>query len=237
MKKLEQNWFFTDLIDFEYKQYILLAYLKDVYDNFSENKLYPQLSDLFDHYKNLQGFVDGKSKINEGFKGNMTGIDLENFRLIYEKTLNDNDLMSEIESIVQYSMPVMAECLEQGREIYDALEKLMILEPVGIIPIRKDEGYLFVQNGTSTHTAVLSYQQSIFTSNTDRYRALRMTFIDTYYSGIANTLENIKIQLVRTFPQLPNPATYLFATKRVIPFSETLLPMAKRSLMRKLAEA
>ena len=53
MKKLEKDWLTSGLIDFEYKKYILLAYLQEVKGNFDSNKLYPHLSDLIFHYQNL----------------------------------------------------------------------------------------------------------------------------------------------------------------------------------------
>lgn len=36
MKSLRPNWFFEDLPDFEYKKYVLLAYLQDVHAQFTE---------------------------------------------------------------------------------------------------------------------------------------------------------------------------------------------------------
>ena len=44
--KLKENWLTEGLIDFEYKKYQLLAYLKRVKDSFNKVELYPFLSDL-----------------------------------------------------------------------------------------------------------------------------------------------------------------------------------------------
>ena len=48
----------------------------------------------------------------------------------------------------------------------------------------------------------------------------------------ANTFENIKTELVRSRTQLPNPATYAIEVNVPLPVEETLLPVAKRSLVR-----
>jgi hypothetical protein len=41
MEKLKENWLTEGLIDFEYKKYVLLAYLKSVKESFSRVELYP----------------------------------------------------------------------------------------------------------------------------------------------------------------------------------------------------
>ena len=35
--------------------------------------------------------------------------------------------------------------------------------------------------------------------------------------------------------RLPNPATYVIETEMIIPFEETFLPMAKRTLVKRVA--
>jgi len=41
MKKLPTNWLTDGLINFEYKKYLLLAYLKSVEEEFESKRLYP----------------------------------------------------------------------------------------------------------------------------------------------------------------------------------------------------
>ena len=52
MKKLSPDWITEKHIDFEYKKYVLLAYLQEVNMNFEKTHLYPFLADLVDHYRN-----------------------------------------------------------------------------------------------------------------------------------------------------------------------------------------
>ncbi len=60
MATLNKNWITEKAIDFEYKKYILLAYLKQVSQNFEENKLYPSLAELIGHYKLLISIKENK---------------------------------------------------------------------------------------------------------------------------------------------------------------------------------
>lgn len=50
MKTLSETWFAEGYIDFELKKYTLFAYLEDINNGFSENKLYPQPADIIFHY-------------------------------------------------------------------------------------------------------------------------------------------------------------------------------------------
>jgi hypothetical protein len=53
MSKLSKDWLTENHIDLEFKQYLLLAYLQEVKENYNSNKIYPYLSELIEHYKNL----------------------------------------------------------------------------------------------------------------------------------------------------------------------------------------
>ena len=50
-----------------------------------------------------------------------------------------------------------------------------------------------------------------------------------------NTYELMKIELIRNRKDLPNPAVYSIETPLTYPIDETLLPVAKRSLVRYLS--
>ena len=65
METLSKNWITENHIDFEYKKYVLLAYLQNVSDNFSDHRLYPFLSDLVEHYRSLKILKDNKKNLFE----------------------------------------------------------------------------------------------------------------------------------------------------------------------------
>lgn len=53
MGHLDKNWLTYELIDFKYKKCIILSYLKHVQQDFTDKKLFPVLTDLINHYRNL----------------------------------------------------------------------------------------------------------------------------------------------------------------------------------------
>ena len=92
MKSLSLNWICESPIDFEYKQLLLLSYLKESHDLFKERKLYPALTDIISHIKNLEVW-DHK---REFLKGNLVGIDYEKMILLYDIPENSKE-MKEID--------------------------------------------------------------------------------------------------------------------------------------------
>ncbi|HZZ74432.1 MAG TPA: hypothetical protein VFE04_00820, partial [Puia sp.] len=50
--------------------------------------------------------------------------------------------------------------------------------------------------------------------------------------SFSNTYEQIKSELLNLKPDMPNPAVYAIETPLQFPLDETLLPVAKRSLVR-----
>ncbi len=232
MKALSETWFADGYIDFELKKYTLLAYLQEVNRHFNANKLYPQLSDLIFHYHNLVAFRENKKFLQEQFPKRLSGIQMEKLQLLYEQMIEDDEIMQELESIINYSVDEMKTAISSGTEIYEFIENKLVIFPVGIIPLDINEGYFFLNEGTGRNTRVYQYRLSIFEKHDEKYRSIRTEFIADWKRNIANSYENIKAELIRTKSGLPNPAVYSIEVNLTFPVEETLLPIAKRSLVR-----
>ncbi len=232
MKQLKENWLTDGLIDFEYKKYILLAYLKYVKDNFNDRKLFPFLSDLVFHYRNLQTIKQKKQLIMEKFPKVISKADFKNLKLTYEKIIEDSSLMEEIESIVSYALINFKNELDHGREIYEFIEENTTIEPIGLTSLYINEGYIFISKAKGSDLLIYQYMITVFENSEETFRGVNTTFVDSRIRSISNTCESIKLELVRKNKELPNPATYLINTKIDVPVQETLLPIAKRILIR-----
>jgi hypothetical protein len=235
MVSLSKNWITENHIDFEYKKYILLAYLQHVSDNFTEHRLYPFLSDLVEHYRNLKILKDNKRNLLESFPGRAKTLDFEQFKIIYERLAEDDNLILEIENIIDYSIPQMEFYLKEGKKIYDGIEEQMKISSVGIVPLNNEEGYLFLKRGMDNDTKIYEYHISIFENPNERYRGIHVQYVMSYEKSLLNTFESIKSDLLLYNKNLPNPATYVIETDMIIPFEETFLPMAKRALVKRVA--
>jgi hypothetical protein len=56
------------------------------------------------------------------------------------------------------------------------------------------------------------------------------------YRSMVNTYESLKSELIRNRSDLPNPAVYSIETDLSFPVEETLLPIAKRSLVKFISQ-
>jgi hypothetical protein len=201
---------------------------------FNENKLYPQLSDIVFHYNNLVAFRSSKQLLQEHFPRKADKIDLQRLEIVYKKMLADNDMMQELERITLYAVDEMKETINEGAQIYDYVEKQLLIEPVGIMPLYKDEGYIFLRFGTHKDVRIYSYTITLFEHQNSKYKGIKIMYVDSREKNLANTYEQIKLDVIRSIRTLPNPAVYRIEFPMSIPFNETLLPIAKRSLVRHL---
>lgn len=222
-------------IDFELQKYRLLAYLQEVRKYFNQTKLYPALAEIVAHYNNLIAFRNNKNKLQEGFPKKLERLDTERMQLVYEQLLTDSELMQELEEITAYAATQMKGTISEGAEIYEFVEHQLVIEPVGIMPLYKNEGYLLLHCNTQREVWIYYYSTTLFENKDAKYRGIKMEFLDQRYKTYANTYEQIKLELIRDFRTLPNPAVYRVELPLNVPLNETLLPVTKRTFIRHLA--
>jgi hypothetical protein len=209
-----------------------LAYLQDVHAQFTETRLYPALSDLVFHYRNLTSFVEQKQAIYNSFPERLTEIDMKNLRMAFSKVMSNDDLMNHLEEVVSYSIPELKKHLDEGKEIYDFIEKEINLSPVGILPIYRNEGYMLVRDGDIPEIKVYEFSVKFFQHDEENFRSVQTQYLTSYKKSFVNTSENIKIDMIRSRKKLPNPATFSVESVFEFPLEETIIPLAKRMLMK-----
>lgn len=234
---LSSTWFTEGTIDFELQKYRLLAYLKEVNDCFGQAKLYPQLSDVIFHYRNLLSFRSNKQFLEEQFPKRIDELNIRQAEIIYEKILADDDLMNELESITGYAEKKLKHTIEAGTEIYDLVARQLTIEPVGLLPAYKNEGYFLLRWGSYSEVRAYSYTTTLFEEKDAQYRGLKIHYLQAFPHSFTHTYTQIKTELVKHHSALHNPAFYCLETPLKLPLDETILPVAKRAFMRYLAIA
>lgn len=232
---LSETWFMEGYIDFELQRYRLLAYLKNVKDHFNETKLYPQLAEIVNHYNNLMAFRLNKRLVQDAFPKRMEGIDKERMQIVYERLLSDDEIMQELEAITDFAAAQMKDTIDEGAQIYDFVEKNMIVEPVGIMPLYKNEGYALLRYGGKNEVRIYNYTITFFEHKDAKYKGIKLAYVDSKTKNLTNTYEQIKLEIIREIRALPNPAVYKIEYPMSAPFAETVLPVAKRLLVRHIA--
>jgi hypothetical protein len=236
MKTLSQTWFAEGYIDFELKKYTLLAYLQEIHRHFDQVRLYPQLADLIFHYNNLRAFQHNKEFLQQQFPKKFTQVDIRRLEMLYQQIIEDDGMMQELEEIIQYAMTSMGKTIQDGTEIYEFVENKLNIFPVGLIPLENREGYFFLSDGHAHATRVFHYRLSFFEKHDEKYQSIRTEFVADWERNFINTYEQIKTELIRGKKALPNPAVYGIETALTIPLEETLLPIAKRCLVKYISQ-
>lgn len=236
MEKLSKDWITQGLIDFEYKKYLLMAYLQTVKSSFEKVELYPFLADLVFHYRNLQALKENKALLKDSFPKELSIEEWKRLELSYKEMIEDDSVMSELESIINFALPQIKDSLQEGSIIYEYVESQCEISPVGVTPLYAKEGYLFVTQPPEKETNIYRYQMSIFEGAQEQLRSLNTQFIDRVEKNTLNTYERLKLDLIRRFKDLPNPAAYLILARMKFPFSETLMPVAKRLFVKHISQ-
>lgn len=234
---MKENWLTDGLVDFEYKRYIILAYLTHVRACFGRVELYPFLSDLVAHYTNLKTLKENKSLISDAFPRELSQESLLKLEMTYKNLIEDDALMRELESIISFAIPEFKSSLDEGAQVYEYVESNCEISPVGLTSLYANEGYLFISQPPQKDTDVYRYQITIFDHSNESSRGLHMQYLRTTRRSISNSYENIKLQLMREFSELPNPSVYLILSKLRFPYSQTLVPVAKRLLIKQIAKS
>jgi hypothetical protein len=232
MKTLPKNWITEGLIDFEYKKYQLLAYLQEADREFQAVKLYPMLSDLIDHHRVLHEVNSWKTQLSNLFPKALNGIDFQNAQLQYEPKVEDGEVMKEITQITEFALPRLANQIEEGKSIYNFVEEQVEFEPVGILPIYNREGFVLMTRESSADVHAFRYKSNILQMAGEKFRSITFWLLGIFQKNLVNTLERLKMQLIREVKELPNPATWRVHSPKVVPIDETLIPLSKRLLLK-----
>lgn len=228
MKTLKKDWVTDGIIDFEHKKYVLLAYLQAVQVNFGQKKLYPDLTELRQHYQYSLAFQQQKLQLTQQLGKHLAGIDWQRLALLYENSFSEDEFLAGIEEIVRFSLPKFQWALGTGQEILEEVEENLTVSPVGIVPLHTQEGYLFIYEHIINETRIYNYRITLFDNEIPPTRRMQTTHVDTVKKSVGMTFENLKLDLVRKRKELPNPASYIVECRMSYPMEETLLPVAKK---------
>ncbi|MEZ5013458.1 MAG: hypothetical protein R2794_04140 [Chitinophagales bacterium] len=185
-------------------------------------KIYPFLGELVDHYHNLVLWKENKKAMEEKLPGSISKIDLENMRIDFERIMDKDEYLHEVNEIIAFALPLFQQHIHRAKDMYDAVESHVSISAVGIVPVNTDAGYLLFRIPGMDNTDVFSYALTIFEQAQIPYRGIRTQFVESYPHSILHYDEAIKSDLIRKHKAFPNPATYVVESKFAYPFRETL---------------
>ncbi len=224
--------FLDSSFDSETRQYHILGGLKSARADFSHNVLYPTLRELVELHRALDQIMQRKGDIESHLPGTLHSIDLVNQTLVYETAPTPGADFERTAALIVWALPLIRDTIQEGMEIFDFIENHITIEQVGILPMYIEEGYWFVPDRRSSMMHLLRYEVSLFTSAQERFRTLKTSHLEAVpESSVHVSPESLKLGLIERYSDLPNPATFACETDMDFPFSETMMPIAKRKLM------
>lgn len=235
MSHLDLELFTKAGTDIESGQYRILAALHSTTQELRHSKLYPGFADVME----LTSMLETILRLGEQFRTHsprtLKGVDLEKNTLIFDTVAADSESIEKMFNLITWAMPLLKLLKEEGAAVYDFVNEHMKIGEVGIVPLYRDEGYVLIPEHRAHMFHVLRYEMSLFTAEDEQYRAMRTVEIDTVEEdAVLRAPEDVKLELVAVNKELPNPATFICATDLDFSFEATILPVAKRKLMRYL---
>jgi len=237
MKKLTLDSFISAADDFEKSQYNLLGTLKGYSSLLHKNKVYPALSDLIEIEEVLGGIVKEKDQMEKVFPTlvqNTTLINKENGSDELEVARGNLD---QVFDFINWAYPKIQEAVNEGKALYSFVKENLLIEEIGIVPLYKNEGYFFITNCKENSFNIYRYEIPFIASETFSCPTMKIELVKSYenYNVLSNSAYDIKTDLAKEIYDLPNPATFKMNCELDFPFEETILPIAKRVLAKKLA--
>lgn len=235
MDALGLEMFLSGPHDTELRQYRILKELKAIRGCFAHSRLYPHLASLIRLAEDLADVLEKKDGLERNFPRRLTGLDVEHRELLYDASAEESADIEQALTLVAWALPLIRQVIEEGIEIYNFVDEHIAIEEVGILPAYRMEGYWFVPDLHASLLHVFRYEVSLFSSSREKFRGLKSVHLDSLAEGIVKRpRESVKLALLRKYPDLPNSATYECAVDLEFPYSETVLPIAKRKLIARL---
>lgn len=191
MQTLKLNWITEGALDFEYKKYLLLAYLQHCKGQFADSRLYPPLAELVSHYRNLEDLRKDLLSLQQQFPKELSGIDAAKAELTYTATEGEDGAIHTLEEIIAFALPNIQEAIVEGRSIFEFVDQHIEISPVGLVPVYHQEGYVLLNVSNTSDVAIYQYKHSVLNSTGEALQSLRFEYLYTETRSLANTVENI----------------------------------------------
>jgi hypothetical protein len=223
------EWLEKGPLDLEYKQYKLLAYLKEVDRDWNKYILYPHLSNIVEYNSILTSIKKNKSDIEELFPKEATGIDIEKMEIVYEtKPQTGTRITEDLQEIIDWGIDRLDEYSQIGIIIYEDIAEDIKLSNIGLDSIVKDEGYIIFFDDT---IKIYKFHIGSILIDNDGGRYMMTNKVRECEREKFQTPEDIKLMLVKEMDDFAVPNFYCVEGFKPYPFEETVLPIVKRKIL------
>jgi hypothetical protein len=225
---LDTNWIFLDPIDYEHKQYVLLAYLKKVADKLNDFELYPYFIEISLHLANTQTLLKENMFITtkKVFKSNDDELLLSELDFNSIPTQLTDEQLLEMQKVLNFAYPKFQDYFNIAKSVWT-----LVYESTHI-SIKKNKKNLFNINGyfyylNDDDLYVWEYELSKGTkTNFETKSETREIFKGKLGErSISEILSEVIPRGTKTYP------IFEAISNEKFPVQETLLPIFKRKIV------
>lgn len=237
MATLNLSTFIKAADDIEMSKYKVLAILNKYSKALHKNKLYPALAELISIKNELELLVEQMSLFDPEFILSFNFNDFSEELPLQNPIEYDEESLQKVSKFINWALPEIKNAINEGTAIFDFVDENIELYEVGIMPLYKNEGYFFIQDLKNDLMKIYGFEMSLFSTEENPLRTLKSKLVDiiSLQAPEAKSPYELKHNIINKYNDLPNPVVFSFDTKVDFPFVETVLPVAKRKLVRKLA--
>ncbi|MGE5365324.1 MAG: hypothetical protein ACM3SM_14425 [Bacteroidota bacterium] len=222
--------------DFELCQYMILDCLKNYERDFFRNKLYPGLSELSELNLSFKDILSDDETLNDLFVERYNRRVGSDENVIVEEVKMSPDQKDRAMALISWAQPFVQEMIDEGKIVYEFVKKNIKIEEIGIISSHKEEGYLIVPDNRESVFHLHRYEIKLSVDGKKTQRKLNTQYLQSIERASLDTSpESTILELFEQYSDMPNSATYMCTTDLDFPFMETILPVAKRKLMSRMA--
>ncbi len=204
---------------------------------YHKNKLYPALAELISIKNELELLIEQMSLFDTEFVLNLNFADFSNDVSFSEPVEYSEESLDVVADFIRWALPEIKNSLNEGKAIYDFVDENIKLSEIGVMPLYKDEGYFMIPDIKHDLLKIYKFEMSLFSTPDNPLRTLKSKLVDLISLSTPESKSplDLKHMLIEKYPDFPNPATFYFETTLDFPFVETILPVAKRQLVKNLA--
>ncbi len=231
MDTISINNFLNSEQDWELKQYTILSLIQSYQKNFKNLKLYPSLASLMHLSSVLKNLVKNKDSINVCVSKEIKLTGIKNKNVLIKNIKPGTGDIKDLQELVKWSLPQIESILNEGMIIYNFVYENITLSLLNDCGVTGDSGYLVIPDNKSNNICLIHYELVLFKNHLKPEKTLRTTLIRTYKNHDDKSLTDLKNELKLLNHSGKEKPVFSLNTDLDFPFSETILPIAKRKLL------
>jgi hypothetical protein len=228
---LSPDWLTQGYADTELKQYLMLAFEQKAKQSFDSNYLYPVYWESKYHLKELKILMDLFQAKSKSFPQQIKGMGPDDQSWNFENTIPLDSSTAWLFEIIDFALPILSQLEKEGSKLEQKIQQDVSIQPAGIIPVYRNEGYMFIHRREESFWWIYGYRTFIWSGDIEtKSPEICFTYVDQVKLNPNSSITDIKLKLIHDNPFLPVPAVYQVESGDTWPLEESILPIISKKL-------